>query len=288
MSTAADDDAYANALLRHTDQVLHLFVGERLINKIFARVFQSHAMGRLVIAHFDWRAGAGPGPTLSWLQKRTGCGRTLAAFIGVARVARLVSVIPDPADARRRQLVPGPRVIDGLRLWLIHHLELAEALSLIPAGCAARLCLDTPYFEAFVRASIVVVDHLDDWKRDHPLWQWFEAHECGQRIAYAYLREHFRGCLASGAPFDQPRPVPLTGGQVAAMLGLSKSHVRNVLNGAERLGILAHDERRRSICLSEHFLKESRGAFVQLLALMAQAHDGALALLAAPSVRTPG
>lgn len=270
-----DEQRYLRALLRHTEVVMKLFVGERLINKVFARVLQSHAMGRLVIAHFDWRSGAGPRPTLQWLQARSGCGRTLAAFVAIARVARLIRTETDPDDGRRKYLVPSERIIDGLREWLRHYLEMAEAMGLMPEAVHLRLGMDADYFERYVRASIVVIDGFAV-RRDHfPLWQWFEDHECGQRIAYALLREHCRACLRDGTPADEPIPLALTGEQIAHMLGLSKSHVRNVLNGAEKLGALFHDTRRRNVRLATPFLVEARESFIHLFSLMAVAHERA-------------
>lgn len=267
-----DDDRYARAVLRHTEHVLELFVGERLINKIFARVFQSHAMGRLVIAHFDWKAGVGPRPTLASLQAQTGSGRTLAAFIGIAKVARLVSVEPDPTDRRQKFLVPGPRVVEGLRTWLRHHLELAHAIGIMPAECANRLDEDNAYFERFVRASIIVIDGVAEAGKRFTQWQWFEDHECGQRIAYALLRAHYQACLAARTPVDEALDLAISGAAVANMLGLSKSHVRNVLNGAEARGALSHDESRRTMRLTSEFLREARDQFVNVLTLMARTH----------------
>ncbi|NRO95889.1 hypothetical protein GWC77_08065 [Paraburkholderia sp. NMBU_R16] len=267
-----DDDRYARAVLRHTEHVLQLFVGERLINKIFARVFQSHAMGRLVIAHFDWRAGVGPRPTVAGLQAQTGSGRTLAAFIAIAKVARLVSVEPDPTDRRQKFLVPGPRIVEGLRTWLRHHLELAHAIGIMPAGCASRLYEDNAYFERFVRASIIVIDGVAEAGKRFTQWQWFEDHECGQRIAYALLRAHYQACLAAHTPVDEPLDLAISGAAVANMLGLSKSHVRNVLNGAEVRGALSHDQSRRTMRLTSEFLREARAQFAHVLTLMARTH----------------
>ena len=267
-----DDDGYAHAVLLHTEQVGKLFVGERLINKVFARVFQSHAMGRLIIAHFDWKAGAGARPTVVSLQAQTGSGRTLAAFIGIVKVARLVSVEPNHADRRQKFLVPSTRMIEGRKSCLQHHLELAHALGILPAGCASRLDEDEVYFERFVRASIIVIEGVAEARNRFPQWQWFEDHECGQRIAYLLLRAHYQACLAAGAPVHKPRDLATSGATVADMLGLSKSHVRNVLNGAERHGALSHDESRRRIRLSEAFLLEARDQFVHVSTLMACAH----------------
>jgi hypothetical protein len=266
------DDIYAAVLLRHTDHVLRLFVGERLINKIFARVFQSHAMGRLVIAHFDWKAGAGPRPTLAWLQTKTGCGRTLAAFVGIAKVARLVSAESDLHDRRQRFLVPGDRVVQGLRDWLRHHFLLGEALGLMPEGCARRLCEDPGYFERYVRASASVIDGLQACRARFARWQWFERHECGLRIAYAYLRAHCLRSLEAGVSVHEPQWFVMGSAAVAQMLGISKSHVRNVVNGAERLGAIEHDARRHRVRLTRGFLVESRESLMHLLALMAAAH----------------
>jgi hypothetical protein len=56
------------------------------------------------------------------------------------------------------------------------------------------------------------------------------------------------------------------------MLGLSKSHVRNVLNAAEKLGTLSHGERRRRIRLSAVFLAETRSHLLNLAQLVARTH----------------
>ncbi|TXI47862.1 MAG: hypothetical protein E6Q50_12365 [Lysobacter sp.] len=268
----AGEDAYAAVLLRHTDHVLRLFVGERLINKIFARVFQSHAMGRLVIAHFEWKAGAGPRPTLAWLQAKTGCTRTLAAFVGIACVARLLRAERDAEDGRRRFLVPGDRVVEGLRDWLRHHFLLAEALGVMPAGCARRLQEDADYFERYVRACTLVIDGLGADRHRFARWHWLDEHHCGQRIAYAYLRVHCLRAIESGACVHEPQWISLGAEAVARMLGISKSHVRNVVNGAERRGALEHDPSRRQLRLTRDFLAESRDFLTHLLILMAAAH----------------
>jgi hypothetical protein len=62
------------------------------------------------------------------------------------------------------------------------------------------------------------------------------------------------------------------------MLGLSKSHVRNVLNAAEKLGTLSHGERRRRIRLSAVFLAETRSHLLNLAQLVARTHECALVL----------
>jgi hypothetical protein len=268
-----DEKAYAQAMLQHTEQVLKMFAGERLINKVFAKVFQSHAMGRLVIAYFDWKAGVGAPPTLARLQAETGCRRTLAAFVGIAKVARVVTSEPHPSDRRNKVLVPGQRVVQGLRDWLHHHLTLAEVIQLMPVGCADALREDDRYFERFVRASIVVIEGMPQIRQRFPLWDWFERHECGLRIAYALLQSHYKLNLQLGNSIHQPVELDVSGAGVAHLLGLSKSHVRNVLNGAEQLGILTHDESRRSLRLSIAFLDEARESFVAILSLMALAHD---------------
>jgi hypothetical protein len=273
-----DEQVYARAVLQHTEHVLQMFTGQRLISKVFAKVFQSHAMGRLVIAHYDWKAGAGAAPTLALLQSKTGCHRTLAAFVGIAKAARLLTSEPHPTDRRNKVLVPGPRLIQGLRDWLHHHLSLAETIRLLPIGCACRLLEDDDYFERYVRASILVIDRIPEIRQRFPMWNWFEEHECGLRIAYALLRSHYGLCLEHGLPIHCPVALDVSGGSVAQRLSLSKSHVRNVFNGAEQLGILTHDDRRRSLWLSAAFLDEARQAFLALLSAMALAHEHAEAL----------
>lgn len=274
-----DDERYLRALMRHTEHVFRMFVGERLINKVFARVFQSHAMGRLVVAHFESKEAQGVRPTLAWLQAQTGCGRTLAAFIGIAKVFRLVVAEANPADRREKYLVPSQRVIDGLREWLEHHFLLAESLGILPGGCADRVRRDSDYFERFVRSSLPMIESIAESRGCFDRWQWFEKHECGLRIAYAYLHEHCRACLCDAPPMDAPIWFEISGEMVARALGLSKSHVRNVINGAERCGVLDHDDRRRRARFSADFLAEVRGNIFRISQLMAQTHLRAESML---------
>ncbi len=268
-----DDERYLRACMRYTDQVYRMFIGARLINKVFARVFQSHAMGRLVIAHFEAEARTDARrPTVAWLQAQTGCGRTLAAFIGIAKVFGLVMSAANPVDRREKYLIPGRPVVEGLRDWLAHHFVFAEAIGILPTGSADRLHRDADYFERFVRSSLPVIDGIAGNRRRFGQWQWFEDRECGLRIAYAYLNAHCAACLRVSPCVDAPIWFEISGERVAQSLGVSKSHVRNVINGAEGRGILDHDLRRRRARFSADFLAEARGSLHALLRSMADAH----------------
>ncbi|MDM8355108.1 hypothetical protein [Pandoraea communis] len=272
---------YEQLMHDYCDSLLHLFSGERLLNKLFGRVMQSHALGRVIIMHYEYLAGAGERPTLSRLQNLIGYSRTLASFFAVLRVVRLISVEPDQDDRRLKYLVPGPRAIDGLRQWLIKHLECCESLGLIDRGGADRMRRDDIFFSHYVLHSRLILDNVTTQFPQFPLVKWAHQNECGDRIAFFLLREHFRCVLASTTSHGTRHWLKLSSSQIASDLGISKSHVRNVINEAEKCGVLTHNETRRAVTLSDEFVSQVHGWFVGTLSYFAETARRALADMSA-------
>ncbi len=138
------DDVYSRAALVHRGKVSATFVGERLLNKVFARVFRSHAMGRLVMAHFEWEARAAAPRTpdrITMMTQGVACsgagahGRvTSARMVGsdIARNAAVKTAIVKAAVVKTAAAGPtakanGKPSIDG-----------HEANSTTPSGVSSR------------------------------------------------------------------------------------------------------------------------------------------------------
>lgn len=269
-------DTYAQAVEAYCDGILRLHWNERLINKIFGRALQSHAAGRLVVQHYQWQLRGAPRPTLALLQRRMpGGARTLATFFAVLRLAGMVAVDIDPGDRRVRYLVPTPRLLDGLRTWVRHHLHCAEALGALPPGHAQRLDSDTDYFAAFLAGADHILDRLAETRGRFGGWDWFDQRDGGGRIAMLLLREH---CRVHRPGEEGSTPFPLRASELAQRLGFSHSHVRNLVNEATAQGHLTQDAPRGLVALTPRFQAELQIWLQHLLgwfaetAAMAQHH----------------
>lgn len=256
-------DPYAQAVEAYCDGILRLHWNERLINKIFGRALQSHAAGRLVVQHYQWQLRGAPRPTLALLQRRMpGGARTLVTFFAVLRLAGMVAVDNDPADRRVRYLVPTPRLLDGLRTWVQHHLHCAEALGALAPGHARRLDNDADYFAAFLAGADHILDRLAETRGRFGGWDWFDQRDGGGRIAMLLLREH---CRAYRPADPTPPQFALRASEIAQRLGFSHSHVRNLVNEATALGHLTQDAHRGLVALTPRFLADLETWLRQLL-----------------------
>lgn len=268
-------DAYTEAVEAYCHGILRLHWNERLINKIFGRALQSHAAGRMVVQHFQWQREGAPRPTLALLQRQAGSGgRTLATFFAVLRLAGMVSAEPDVRDRRMRYLVPGPRLLDGLRTWVMHHLQCAETLGVLAGGHAARLGADADYFESFLCRADTILDRLAAHRGRFGGWDWFDQREGGGRVAMLLLREHCRTAAFAGGVGAAPL-FPLRAQDLAGRLGFSHSHVRNLVNDATAEGLLTQEARRGLVALTPRFEADLRSWLYQLLGWFAEAAQAA-------------
>ncbi|KRD26946.1 hypothetical protein ASE39_01175 [Acidovorax sp. Root267] len=261
-------DTYTQAVEAYCDGILRLHWNERLINKIFGRALQSHAAGRLVVQHYQWQLRGAPRPTLTLLQQRMpGGARTLATFFAVLRLAGMVAVDTDPADRRLRYLAPTPRLLDGLRTWVRHHLHCAEALGALPPGHAQRLDSDADYFAAFLAGADHILDRLAETRGQFGGWDWFDQRDGGGRIAMLLWREH---CRVRRPGDEGSTPFSLRASELAQRLGFSHSHVRNLVNEATAQGHLTQDAPRGLVALTPRFQAELQTWLRHLLGWFAE------------------
>ncbi|MDQ1081795.1 hypothetical protein [Pseudoroseomonas cervicalis] len=243
------------AICHHAEHNRRIHWAERLISKAFGRPVASLTAGQLIVMHFEALAGLGPPPTLTRLQQAMGHARSVAGFLALLRGLRMVAQLPDPLDSRQRRLVPQPRLLEGLCRWLEGQLRCAALLGLVPPEWEARLSTDPAFYAALLRASRTGLDGALARVEAHPPWAWFHRHDAGDRIALRLLGLDAAARLSlDAAPrlAGQPEDIWLQGSaqDIAGAIGVSRSHVRNVLNGAEREGLLRHDAARRLVRLS--------------------------------------
>lgn len=265
--------AYEAAIRHCAASILPMHVGEKLINKIFGRSIQSRAAGLLAAMHCEARIGAGDPPTLAVLQQNIGSPRTLASFFALLKFAGYVRAVPVEGDRRQKVLEPTPLLLDGLKTWLAHHLRCAEiaAVGLPAQKIADRLLSDEDYATRYVAGTRVLVARTREELAGDHAWAWFDRYDCGDRIALALARSHF----------DPSRRRPdedwfqFEGRALALSLGVSHSHLRNVLNGAEGRGYLSQDRGKGRLRLEQSFLDDMRAWHLTFWGWLAEVAHGA-------------
>ncbi|MDH4413136.1 MAG: hypothetical protein QE484_07500 [Rhizobium sp.] len=249
-----DDQAYEDAIRYCANSILPMHFGEKLINKIFGRNLQSHAAGLLAVMHCEAELGLGERPTLTRIQAEMGRSRTLSSFFALLRFARFIEAIDHGEDRRAKALLAKPPLLDGLKTWLSHHMTCAEVAGLLPTGSTHRLKSDEEFALRYIAAARLMFDRVrEHMANGRDAWSWFDAFDCGDRVALALLRAHYEH------PGEQEtRWFLLETRQLAERLGISHSHLRNVMNGAEVRGFVLQDRRTHHMALTPQMLDDIR------------------------------
>ncbi len=257
-SGSESNPAYRAAIASCAEAILRMHVAEKLVSKVFGRNLQSHAAGLVLVMHCEAQRGAGQRPTLGAIQREMGSPRTLAAFFALLRLAGYVGVEPVPGDRRSAWLVPAPPLFAGLRQWLAHHADCSETMGLAPPGLAERLRTDDAWLHLYLGHARPLLARVRQAMAGDGAWAWFDRFDCGDRIALVLLHAHHAGAEPGGAG---PHWFPLGGRRIAQRLGISHSHLRNIVNGAEKQGLVFQDRDSGRIALSPRFLVESEAWF---------------------------
>lgn len=262
------DQAYEEAIRHCTTSILPMHLGERLVNKIFGRNLQSHAAGLLAVLHCEAELGLGDRPTLTLIQEEMGASRTLSTFFALLKVAGFVETIVNAEDRRAKFLAARPPLLDGLKTWLSHHMNCAEIAGFLPDGYAQRLRTEENFGIAFIAAARPILERTRAALKQPGAWPWFDNFDCGDRMALALLRAHY-----SGADLDGDRWFALESRHLAHQLGISHSHLRNVINAAEAEGLVLQNRNSRRVALTPRMLSEVRSFHLGFWSWIAEAVD---------------
>jgi hypothetical protein len=266
-----DDEAYEDAIRYCANSILPMHFGEKLTNKIFGRNLQSHAAGLLAVMHCEAELGLGERPTLTRIQTEMGRSRTLSGFFALLRFARFIEAVDHHDDRRTKVLVARPPLLDGLKTWLSHHMTCAEVAGILSTGSAHRLKTDDDFGIRYIAAARLMLDRVRaHMASGRDAWSWFDSFDCGDRIALALLRAHYEH-----AGEHEMRWILLESRQLAERLGISHSHVRNVLNGAEARGYLLQDRRSHRTAITPQMLGEVRDFHLSFWSWVAETADRA-------------
>jgi hypothetical protein len=250
--------SFPQVLARFCDQVVAPLRGQRLMIKLFGQRAPTEIVAHIIVMHVEARTPQ-QRPTLSRLQQRLPGPRQTAAFVTLLRGLGLVSAERDPDDARIRYLVPGPVIFDGLRDWLALHLSCYRELAEAP-DWPARLRTDINYFHGLIRQFAPWLDRANRPLTRHPDLAWSDEHDSGLYLALLLV------ALQSAAPADG---VPVAVGDWSAVLGVSRSHIRNLLGMLESRGLAAITDGR--LVLTPRFMAVVESWFCHQVAWIAAA-----------------
>lgn len=272
ISNNFSEENFARAIQHAARTILPMHLGQRVINKIFGQAMQSHAAGLIVIMHCEALLNAGPRPTLSAIQQKFNRPRTLATFVGLLKYAGFVRVEPDPADRRVKFLVPQAQLFDGLRDWLVHHLQCADIAGIPISSKPPTLLLTEQDFELhFIAHTRALIDRTRDELQKNHAWAWFDRFDCGDRIALMLLSAHYD----NRQPTDTETWFVRGGDALADQIGVSRSHIHNVLNAAENAGYLRLDRDQGRMRLTPQFLTDAQQWYYSFWSWLAEAFDEA-------------
>ncbi|MFD1745487.1 hypothetical protein ACFSE1_08455 [Rhizobium helianthi] len=251
-----DEDQFRTAMLACANAILPMHIGQVMINKVFGRAMQSHAAGLVVIMHCEAELNLGPAATLAALKSEFEQSRTLSAFIGLLKCTGFIRNGEHPNDQRVRTLVPSAMLIGGLKSWLMQHVKCGAMAGIefpVP-DLAGRLDAD-PYFAThYIAATRNVLYRTRASLEQRHAWAMFDRFDCGDRVCLMLLKAHYE-CEQTG---NAEPWFPLEVSRIASQIGISQSHVRNIVNAAETAGYLKLNKRSGEICLTPHLLEEVR------------------------------
>jgi hypothetical protein len=250
--------SYRRAIIDCADAILRMHFAEKIVNKVFGRNLQSHAAGLAVVMHCEAQLGLGPRPTLGLIQREMGSPRTLAAFFGLLRFAGYLTQEAVPGDGRSAWLVPSSQLFEGLRQWLSHHARCCEIVGLAQPGFSDRLRTDEAWLRLYLGHARGLLGRTREAMAGDGAWAWFDRFDCGDRVGLILLRAHHESAAEEGVG---PNWFPLGGREIADRLGISHSHIRNIVNRAEAEGLVLQDRVGGRIALAPRFLAESEAWF---------------------------
>jgi DNA-binding MarR family transcriptional regulator len=269
---------FSDAMRASASWMVNHYDGNRLLNQLMndrGRVLFTH---HALYLHFSAKRGeAGSGLTVSRMKDM--CAQTqlcssgrVEVLLGLLRARGYLMPAPEPADRRRRVLVPTERLIALHRQrfdW-----NFAAMQSVLPEAAQARAALDDPDFmPAFVcilgrhfLAGVRILSHS-------PELALFAERNAGMIILLSLV-------LAGEADdaFPPIRPVPVSISALGTKFGVSRKHVLTLLRDAEAEGFVQRTgERNDRLTLLPRVHDAAQTMFASIFLFLAHCAHEALA-----------
>ncbi|WP_315785565.1 MULTISPECIES: hypothetical protein [unclassified Bradyrhizobium] len=245
------------------DQLVAPLRGQRLMIKLFGQRAPTEIAAHIVMMHVS-AGDATERPTLTRLQARLPGPRQTAVFVAMLRGLSLVKVERDPDDARIRYLIPGPVILEGLRGWLALHLDCHAQLTR-SERLSPRLHSDDTFFAEMIRQCATWLCRANRPLTSFPDLAWTDEHDSGIHLALTLVARSAAGQAA----------VDVSTAELATSLGVSRSHIRNLLTAMEGRDLLRFDERRQRLSLTPDFVDAVEAWFCHQICWLAAAGERA-------------
>ncbi len=249
------------------DRLVAPLRGQRLMIKLFGQRAPTEIAAQIVMMHATARTPA-ERPTVTRIQDRLPGSRRTAAFIALLRGFGIVQTERDPGDARIRYLVPGPVIMDGLRDWLALHLACHRRLA-GGGDLAERLRTDRGFYDRVVCECAGLLDPRNRPLLRYPELAWLDEHDSGLYLALTLVDRSLAQAATGGE--GSGGWVGASATDLAGLLGVSRSHIRNLINAMELRGLVRQDERRHSLLPTARFIGTVEGWFCDQIDAIAAA-----------------
>lgn len=254
-----DHPSFAPVFVGFCDQLIAPLRGQRLMIKLFGQRAPTEIVAHIVMMHMSARQPV-ERPTLTRLQMRLPGPRQTAAFVAVLRGLSLVTIERDPGDGRIRYLVPGSVILEGLRGWLALHLD-CHALLTEAGGLSVRLRDDQSFYAETIRQCATWLCRDSRPLTGFPDLAWTDEHDSGIHLALTLVARSAAG----------RHVVDVSTAELATMLGVSRSHIRNLLAAMEERRLLRFDDGRRRLTLMPGFVASVEAWFCHQVTWLAAA-----------------
>ncbi len=251
--------SFVSVFVGFCDQLIAPLRGQRLMIKLFGQRAPTEIAAHIVMMHMSARKSA-ERPTLTRLQMRLPGPRQTAAFVALLRGLSLVTVERDPGDARIRYLVPGAVILEGLRGWLAMHLDCHARLTHAD-GLSLRLQDDAAFYAETIRQCASWLCRDNRPLTGFPDLAWTDEHDSGIHLALTLVARSAAGREA----------VEISTAELATSLGVSRSHIRNLLATMEERGLLRFGDGRRHLTLMPDFVASVEAWFCHQVCWLAAA-----------------
>lgn len=254
-----DHPSFAPVFVGFCDQLIAPLRGQRLMIKLFGQRAPTEIVAHIVMMHMSARQPV-ERPTLTRLQMRLPGPRQTAAFVAVLRGLSLVTIERDPGDGRIRYLVPGSVILEGLRGWLALHLDCHARLT-EAGGLSVRLRDDQSFYAETIRQCATWLCRDSRPLTGFPDLAWTDEHDSGIHLALTLVARSATG----------RHVVDVSTAELATMLGVSRSHIRNLLAAMEERRLLRFDDGRRRLTLMPGFVASVEAWFCHQVTWLAAA-----------------
>lgn len=243
--------AFGDALLDYCVAIIQPPTMAWPADKFFGQKLRYLVSFALIGQDARWRRSGGELPTLSALQRASHASpRQVAALVAALKLGGYVVSTPASHDRRAWRLQPAMALLLEIGRSPLAFLEASERLVPASRPLAAPLRSDDIALADWLGRSYEMFVRQDVYFGSFANIVRFTEMDCGYPVLAAVFGVHY--ALRAGAA----SPVSLSYGGLAERFSVSRQHIGNILNEAERRSCFSVDHGGRDVAVAPDFLLE--------------------------------